>query len=236
MSKKNNKTKITLIIPALNEGALLQKVINDCLKIKNYSIEILVIIDDKASQSTRKVAKKSKAKVIDIGKGAGKGAAVRMAIPHIKSEYVIQIDADYQFMPYEIPKLMFYLLEGYDVVLGTRYQKGSSIEIKSVSLFRKAGSYSLSLVASLFARKRITDVMAGFKGFKSDVLKDLNPKVNHFGYEAELVIRASKMKYKIINVPITYKKREVGNSNVSSIKHGSLVLGTIIKTGLEKGR
>ena len=184
----------------------------------------------------KKVAKESKAKIINIGDQLGKGIAIRYAIPYLKTDYVVQIDADYQFMPYEIPDLIEPLLKGYDVVLGTRYQKGSRIEPESVSLLRLVGSYGLSLITSIFAQKRVTDVMAGFKAFKTVVLKDLNPQVSHFGYEAELAVRAAKRKYKIINVPISYKKRTVGRSSVSSIKHGLLVLQTIIDTAFESNQ
>ncbi len=76
--------------------------------------------------------------------------------------------------------------------------------------------------------------MAGFKAFKTSVLKDLDPRTDHFGYEAELVVRAANRKYKIINVPITYKKRAEGKTSVSSFKHGLLVLQTILQTAFEK--
>ena len=231
--KKTKKPTVSVIIPAINEGKILLKVINETLKIDKYKMDVMVIIDSKADAETVKVAKQSKARVINIGKGMGKGTAVRKSIPYIKGEYTVQIDADYQFMPYEIPKLLAYLEKGYDVALGTRYQKGAKIEANSVSYLRLLGSFGLSLITTVFIQKRITDVMAGFKAFKTPVLKDLNPQVNHFGYEAELVVRAAKRKYKIINVPIHYKRRVLGETNVSSIKHGLLVLDSIIKTAIE---
>lgn len=233
MNKKNKKPSVTVLIPSHNEGKKLTDVIASVNKLTGYNISVLVVISDKASTETKREAKNSGVRVVSIGKIPGKGRAVRLAIPHIVSEYVIQIDADYQFLPEEIPLFMNELLNGYDVVLGTRYQKGSHIEPDSVTYFKLIGSYGLSLITSIFARKRVTDVMAGFKGFKTAVLKELDPKIDHFGYEAELVVRAAKKKYKIINVPISYRKRTVGSSSVSSIKHGLLVLGSIIKTAVE---
>lgn len=234
MKKKDYKPGVTILIPAINEGDTLKQLIKDCLKNEKYEIHILILIDSKATLDTRRAAKDSLEKVIDTGKSLGKGAAIKKSIPFITTEYVVQIDADYQFLPNEIPKLIYPLTKGYDVALGTRYQKGSKIEEESVSSLRLIGSFSLSLAASIFAKQRVTDVMAGLKAFKTQVLRDLNPRVNHYGYEAELVIRAAKKHYKIINVPISYKKRLTGNSNVSSIKHGLMVLNTIIKVGTEK--
>ncbi|OGH12560.1 MAG: hypothetical protein A2857_01235 [Candidatus Levybacteria bacterium RIFCSPHIGHO2_01_FULL_36_15] len=231
--KSHPLSNVTVLIPAVNEEKTIEKMVKDCIKIKKYNINILVIIDSKTTDQTRKIAEKSGAKVVHVGKGMGKGNAVKLSIPHIKGDYVVQIDADYQFIPSEIPRLIDPLTKGHDVTLGTRYQKGSSVEPGSVSFLKLLGSFFLSGATSAVTKQRITDVMAGFKGFKTPVLKEIKPEENHFGYEAELVIKAVKKKYKVLNVPITYKKRSSGSSNVNSIKHGILVLITILKTGLK---
>ncbi len=231
MRNKPTKPHVTVLIPSLNESKNIKRIILDCLKIKKYRLDVLVVIDSKTSDDTDDVAKKAGASVV-YGKGAGKGSTFKSSIPHIKGDYVVQIDADYQFMPYDIPKIIDPLLVGYDVSLGTRYEKESSIEKGSVSITKLIGSFFLSMTTSIASFQRVTDVMAGFKAFKTSVLRELDPQTNHFGYEAELVIKAAKKGYKIINVPISYKKRTNGKSSVSSIKHGFLVLGTIIKTAI----
>lgn len=227
------KPDVTVLIPSINEGKVLTRVVNDCLKIKKYNLKILIVLSNYSSKETKYEAKKAKAKVVSIGNRLGKGASIAYALPYLKTDYTVQIDADYQFLPKEIPDMVEPLINGYDVTLGSRYQKGSFIEPESVSWLRLAGSYLLSFATSIFSGKRVTDVMAGFKGFKTSVLKDLNPQTPHFGYEAELAVRAAHKGYKILNVPISYKKRNVGRSSVSSFKHGFLVLRTIIKTAFE---
>jgi len=227
----NKKPLITILIPTINEDTVIRKTISDCYKLSDINIEVLVIVDNKTTEKTLQEAKKTKARIIDVGKSSGKGSAIKLAVPYIHGVYTVQIDADYQFMPFEIPKLLVPVMDDFDVALGTRYQKGANIEKGSVSLFKLVGSFGLSAITSIFARQRISDVMAGFKAFKTSVLKQLRPEVNHFGYEAELVIKAAKEHYKIINIPITYKKRSEGRSNVASIKHGLLVLRTILSVG-----
>lgn len=229
---KRKSPTVTVLIPAVNEEKLITKIVKDCLKIKGYVTTVLVIIDSKTTDRTAAKAKKAGAKVLHIGKGKGKGTAIRKSIASLKTDYTVQIDADYQFQPFEIPLLLSPLEKGFDVTLGTRYQKGATIEKGSVTPLKRFGSYFLSLTTTLFTQQRITDVMAGFKGFKTPVLKKLSPKTDHFGYEAELVIKAAQYGYKIVNIPITYKARMEGRSNVESIKHGLLVLETIIVTGL----
>lgn len=225
------KEKVLVLMPALNEGKTIIRTINDCLKLKEYDVKVLVIVDSKINKETLEAAKTTKAKVVNIGKGMGKGYAIKKSIPYCGNGIIVQLDADYQFLPSDLPKMIEPLLHGFDVTLGTRYERGSHMDKNSVSLFRLFGSYGLSAVTSIFAKQRVTDVMAGYKGFNKGVLKKLNPKVDHFGYEAELVLKAAYYKYKLLNVPISYKKRETGRTNVSSIKHGLLVLKTIIDVG-----
>lgn len=234
MNSSTHKPSVTVIVPSYNEEKNIEKIIKNIKKIPQYDIDLLVAIDSKTTDNTEKIARENGARVLLTKKTKGKGDVIRQAIKHIKGDYAIQIDADSQFLPKDIPKLINPLLNGYDVTLGTRYQKGAKVEVGSVSLLKKIGSYGLSLAASIAAKQTVTDVMAGFKAFKTPVLKKLKPTTSHFGYEAELVIRSAQLKYRILNVPIEYKKREIGTSTVNSLKHGILVLATIIKTSLAK--
>lgn len=225
------KQRVLILMPALNEGKTIIRTINDCFKNSQYNVEVLVVIDSKIKKETLDAAKTTRARIVNIGKGKGKGYAVRKAIPYCGKGIIVQLDADYQFLPKDLPKMVEPLLRGCDVTLGTRYQKGAQVESGSVTLLRVFGSYFLSTAASIFAKQRITDVMAGYKAFGPGVLKQLDPKIEHFGYEAELVLKAAHYNMKILNVPISYRKRGEGRTSVSSIKDGFLVLQTIIDVG-----
>lgn len=228
------KEKIDILIPAFNESKIIARTIKNCLKLStNFRPRIVVIVDGKTTDDTSSIAKKAGAFVVETNERRGKGALFRKSLKYVQSPYVVQIDADHQFQPSDINKLVQPLIDGYQVTLGTRYEKGAIVEKGSVSLLKKIGSYTLSFATSVISGRRVTDVMAGFKGFRKAALLSLHPQVNHFGYEAELVIKAAKKQYKIRNVPITYTARKTGNSSVNSIKHGFLVLGTILKVGLK---
>ena len=222
---------VSVMIAALNEEKNIEKTIRETLKIKKYKLEVLVVLDSKTTDHTAEVSKKAGAKVIHTGKWLGKGAALRLALPAAKGDIVVQMDADYQFMPYDIPKLVEPLLQGFDVALGSRYEKGGNPEKGSVTKLRRFGIYGLSLLTSVFSGQRITDMPAGFKAFKTAVLKDINMKEDGYGYEAEMVIKAAQKRYKIKNVAVSYKKRSAGKSNINPIKHGTFFLGSILKVG-----
>ncbi len=230
----SKKPIVTVLIAALNEEKNIKKTVDECLKIKEYDLQVLVVLDSKTTDNTKSVAEKAGARVIHTGKWLGKGAALRKANKYVKGDYVVQIDADYQFLPRDIPKLVEPLRNGYDVTLGTRYRNGAHVDKGAVTKFRRFGIIFLSFATSVASKKWITDVLAGFKAFRTPVMKDINMKVDHYGYEAEEVIKAAKKGYKILDVPIHYKKRETGDSNVMPLKHGFMFLETIIRTGLGK--
>lgn len=230
--KKNNIPFVSVMIAALNEEKNIERTLRETLKIQKYKMEILVVLDSKTTDHTEEVSKKAGARVIHTGKWLGKGAALRLALPYAKGDIIVQMDADYQFMPYDIPKLVKPLLNGYDVALGSRYEKGGNPEKGSVTRLRRIGIYALSLLTSVFSGQMITDMPAGFKAFKREVLKDIDMQIDHYGYEAEVIIKAAQKNYKIICVPIDYKTRVSGNSKLIPFKDGYLFLKTILNVGL----
>lgn len=230
-SQPSHKPRITVTMAALNEADVIGRSIKECYDVKDFDIEVLVVLDDKTTDHTADVATAAGARVIQTGAWQGKGAALRKAMPYVNGEYVIQLDADYQFMPFDIPKMMAPLLNGTaDVTLATRYEPGAVVEDDSVTSFRKFGIWALSLATSIAIGQRVTDMLAGYKAFRRSVLEDINMRVDHYGYEAEVIIRAAQKGYRIKNVPITYRKRAAGKSNLNPLKHGFLILGSILKT------
>ncbi|MDP3940708.1 MAG: glycosyltransferase family 2 protein [bacterium] len=224
---------VSVIIPAFNEEENIKKVVKDTTGLKKYFSLETIVVSDGSTDKTAACAKQAGAtKVISYSGNLGKGGAFRKGTENSSGEYIIQIDADYQFVPSEIPKLVEALNSGADVVLGTRYEKDSVREEESVNYIRRFGSYFLSFCTSVAAGLIITDVMAGFKGFRRNVLDKCQFTSNHFGYEAEISILSARNGFSVINIPVSYKRRISGKSNVNTFRDGIRVLTTIAKTGL----
>lgn len=231
MTVVNRETSV--IIPAYNEERNLGRVIQNLRSsLSGYDLQIIVV-DDGSSDRTTEVAKSEGTFLIRHPVNRGKGAAFRSGIPAIEKEFVVQIDADHQFQPSDIPKLLLELEQGSDIVLGSRF-KGGRIETGSVNIVNRFGNWLMSTATSLAAGTKVYDIMAGFKAFRTEALKKLNLQTDHFGYEAEIVVKAGKLGLKIAEVPITYSKRLDGVSNVKTLRDGTLVLMTIAKTYFQK--
>lgn len=227
-----NLPEISIIIPAYNEEQNIAKVIEECQKL-NLKTEIIVV-DGGSSDRTSEIAREFKGiRVITLKKRRGKGVDFWSAAKTASGKYVIQIDADLQFSPSQIPLFLKSLKSKADVAIATRFD-GGRIEKNSISNQNYFGNQLISLITSVVCGRKVTDVMAGFKGFRKDALTALNLSQKHFEYEAEIVIKASRMGMDLVEIPVSYKKRYKGSSQVRALRDGFKVLKTILVTKFMK--
>lgn len=225
-----NKKLISIIITSYNEEKNIGRTIKDCQALKKlFPIEIIVV-DAASKDKTIEIVERLKVdRIIQFPLKRGKGADFWVAGCVAQGDYIIQIDADHQFQPYEIPFFVDALDKGAEVVIGTRFSGEGKIEKGSVSFRNLFGNWLMSLATSLACGRRITDVMAGFKGFKKEAFLALDLKERHFEYEAETVTKACRMDMNLVQIPITYTKRVGGVSGIRALKDGFNVLKAICK-------
>lgn len=212
--------KISIIVPAYKEAGNIEDTVKriEALKIPDSEI---IVVDDGSPDDTFKNAKKTSASVFRLPKNKGKGAAFREGIAKAKGSIIAQIDADCQFLPEELGKLMKPIEEGRcDITFGSRFTKGSKLKEGSITRKNYIANKIDSFLASVFAFRKITDVQAGFKAFKADVIREIDFQSNGFGYEPEIAIIAARKGFKVIDVPITYEKRVAGRSAIKLLSHG----------------
>lgn len=227
----NMKTKklVSIILTSYNEERNIGRTIKDCQKLKkDFPIEIIVA-DAASKDKTIEIAKRMKVdRIIRFPFKRGKGADFWAGGLVAKGDYIIQIDTDHQFQPDEIPLFVDALNNGADVVIGTRFG-GGNIEKGSVSFRNYFGNWIMSWATSIACGKRITDVMAGFKGFRKDAFLALDLRERHFEYEAETVVKSVKMGMNLVQIPITYTKRVGGTSGIRALQDGLNVCKAITK-------
>lgn len=227
------KPFISIIIPTFNEEDNIAGIIRRVKQLKkSYRLEI-VVVDAGSTDKTVSVSKQAGVdKLLTFKKRRGKGVDFWQAVQVASAPIIVQIDADGQFLPEEIPVFVSPIVnQKAQVVWGSRFLL-PKIEKGAMSLLFRLAHVVLSTATSLAAGTKVTDVMAGFKAFKTNELKKLKLETPHFGYEAEVIIKAARRKLKVEEVAISYRKRERGTTSISAFNDGLLVLSTIIKTFL----
>lgn len=223
-----SKKLVSIILTSYNEEKNIGRTIQDCKVLKKFFPVEIIVVDAASKDKTVEIAKRLRVdRILRFPFKRGKGADFWAGGLLATGDYIIQIDTDHQFQPNEIPLFVEALDKGVDVVIGTRFE-GGKIEKGSVTFRNRFGNWVMSAATSFVCGKRISDVMAGFKGFTKNAFLALDLKERHFEYEAETVTKACRMEMNLVQLPITYTKRVGGASGIRAIRDGLNVLKAVI--------
>ena len=200
--------KLSIIVPVYNERKTLPEVLERLESIP-ISKEV-VVVDDGSTDGTGDLLRdfnSSDIKVIFHGKNYGKGYAIRSALNHVTGDYVIIQDADLEYDPSEIVKLLRVAIEqGADAVYGSRNLGHAN----KWSYFRYYfGGVFLSWLTNVLYGSHITDEPTCYKLFRSSFLKGLDLRCVGFEFCPEVTAKTLKRGVKIWETPISYSARSM---------------------------
>lgn len=225
--------KITLLIPCYNEEKSIGKVIDEVPKEKlkklGFNIEILVI-DNNSKDKTAEVAKKKGARVVRELK-QGKGNAIKTGFESISknTDYVVMLDGDDTYKPYEMLRLIEPLDSGFgDVIIGSRLEGKMTKNAMSVS--HRLANWFFTFMTRHFYGANVSDTCTGYFAWTKHAVDVLNGHIKSKGFaiEAEMISKMAKLKLKIFSVPITYDPRH-GESKLHPFKDGMKITWMLIK-------
>jgi len=220
--------KISVIMPAYNEKATVEKIIQKVLAV-NISKEI-IIVDDGSTDGTRDVLKKMETqpdvKVIYHDKNYGKGRALRTGLAQAGGDIIIFQDADLEYFPQEYHLLTEPITEGEaDVVYGSRFLGRHRVFLFTHLL----GNVVVNMVANILYNTTLTDLETGYKAFRREVLKKMRLKENDFRIEAEITAKIFKKGFRVYEVPISYGGRGYAEGKKITWKDGLLAIWALLK-------
>lgn len=201
--------KLSIIVPVYNEH---DTVANQLERVMSLDIDKeIIVVDDGSTDGTREVlteCERESITVIHHTENRGKGAAVRSGLEHATGEYVIIQDADLEYDPAEIEKLMAPLERGEcDAVYGNRFPLAKRAEAHGVHVLIYCANLFLSRFLSLLFTRTVHDIETCYKIMRTDVAKSLGLKSDRFDIEPEITAKLLKRGYKIKEIPISYHHR-----------------------------
>ena len=155
------RVELTIIVPAYNEADNLARLLPTLRQ--QYPDAELIVVDDGSRDSTSQVATDLGARVLRMERNGGKGAALKAGFGIANGDFIVQIDADRQFLPEEIPRLVCALRDGADIVFGSRFIPGSCIETGAMAWTNRIAHIVICWAGWCASGIRVHDVMAGFK-------------------------------------------------------------------------
>jgi len=225
--------KVVICIPAYNEEKTIASVIREISRDIAEEVEI-VVIDDGSTDSTFSEAKKAGADVVvRFKKNRGLGSAFKAGIEKaidLDADVLVTIDADGQYDPKEIPKLVKPVIDGNaDIVLGSRFAG----RIEEMPFQKRIGNLIATRVTSFLAGISISDAQTGFRAFSGEAMLQLNMFAD-YTYVQETIIQAANKRLLIAEVPCTFRKRRGGDSRLiaSTFSYAKNAVAIVLKTYL----
>jgi glycosyltransferase involved in cell wall biosynthesis len=201
-----SQPEILIVLPTLNEGPTIGRVIDEIprpsLEAAGYKVRLLVV-DGDSTDRTRQIAQEKGASIV-TERRRGKGVAVSKALSAVDADFIFMLDADYTYPAGYIPE-MLKLLDGHHAVVGSRMR--GRREKGAMSRLNLVGNYLLSLIATVFYGKRISDVCSGYWGFRGEVVNNLHLRASAFDLEAEIFSQLTRRGYSIAEIPVDYRRR-----------------------------
>jgi glycosyltransferase involved in cell wall biosynthesis len=219
---------VSIVIPAYNEAQTIAEVLRRLSSLP-FRTEVIVV-DDGSTDGTRDlVAAVGGVRLIVRSQNAGKGAAVRDGIAASGGAVVVIQDADLEYDPKDLGRLLEPLLEDRaDVVYGTRLRGG---EPQRAHLFwHYVGNRFLSLMTNVLFNTTISDMEVGYKAFRGDLIRGIHLVSDDFRFEPEVTAKVLKIPgVRLYEVPISYYGRTVAEGKKITWRDGLLAVGALAR-------
>jgi glycosyltransferase involved in cell wall biosynthesis len=215
----SSSVKIITIIPAFNEERSISKVVAQLHQL--YPEMTILVVNDGSTDSTALQAEQAGAKVITLPYNLGIGGAVQTGYLYAHyNEYdiAIQVDADGQHKPSEIPKILQPIFNGEaDLVVGSRFVETSSYRS---ALSRRVGIAILSSIVRILTFQKINDVTSGFRAANKNCINLFSKDYSTDYPEVDSLVLTKKHNFQIQEVPVKMEPRMYGRSSITAMKSG----------------
>ena len=222
--------KVIIGIPAFNEEKNIGSIITNLKK----KYEHVLVCDDGSSDSTAIVASDMGANVVKHSKNLGYGAAIKTIFNEAKKtdcDILVTFDADGQHQISEIDDILQPIIQNTaDIVIGSRFLG----KTKNLPKYRKFGIKTITGLTNIMTGSSISDSQSGFRSYSQKVLQGISPIESGMGISTEILIKATKKKMRITEIPITISYENNTHSK-EPISHGtSVVISTVKHVAIER--
>ena len=200
---------ISLVIPVYNEAPHLERFLNMIDALELPCRKELIFVDDcskdRSAEIIRSFTFKSQTKTIFKTINEGKGAALRNGFDVAAGDIICVQDADFEYDPRDLPKLIQpFLDQRADVVFGSRFKKNAPQVHRT---FHYLINRFLTTLSNFCSGLYLTDMETCYKVFRGSLIKNLRLESDRFGFEPEVTAKIARLKLRVEEYPVAYYPR-----------------------------
>lgn len=234
MTDRNGR--LSLVMPAFNEERTILESIARVLR--QDCVGELIVVDDASTDSTGRLLASidsPRVQVISHPINRGKGAAIRTGIAQARLDFVGVQDADLEYDPADLPRLLRPLEDGLaDVVYGSRFISGEARRV--LYYWHSVGNRLLTFASNVVTNINLSDMETCYKIFRRELIQSLRLEEDRFGFEPEVTVKIAKTGARIYEVGISYSGRSYAEGKKIGWKDGVSALRCLVKYSLAERR
>lgn len=220
---------LCVVMPVYNEETRVAEAIARVLA-QDFVAELIVVDDGSTDRSREVVAtiEDPRLTLLKQPQNRGKGAALRRGFSAATAPYVAVHDADLEYDPADLAKLLVPLRDGRaEVVYGSRFVGGS--EHRVLYYWHSLGNRALTTLSNMVTNVNLTDMETCSKAFRREVIQSLDLREDRFGFEPEVTAAVARGGYRIYEVGISYSGRTYADGKKIGWKDGVRAVWVIAK-------
>lgn len=225
--------RLSVVMPVYNEERSVATAIE---RVRRVALDMeLICVEDGSTDGTLKVLERLRDdglidNLIVQPHNMGKGAAVRRGIQAATGDVVVIQDADLEYDPQDLPKLLEPIASGHaDAVFGSRFLGGPH---RVLYFWHRLGNGLLTLISNMFTDLNLTDMETCYKMVRTDLMQSLPLRTNRFGIEPEMTARLAQTRARIYEVPISYHGRTYAEGKKIGWKDGIAAFWHIFRSNV----
>lgn len=232
--EKRTEAVLSVVMPAYNEEATLERIVRKVLEMP-FLLE-LIIVDDCSQDNTGEIAlalakEDSKIAYVRQAKNAGKTQALKTGFALTKGDIVIVQDADLEYDPVDIADIIAPIFSGHaDVAFGSRFMVKRAARV--LYFYHYLANKGLTFLSNCVTNINLSDVETCYKAFRGDVIRQMKITSSGFGFEIEVTAKVAKLGCAIYEVPISYYGRTYAEGKKITFRDGLAALWYIAKFNL----
>ena len=238
---------VSLVIPVFNEKASLEELLRRVVAVDMP--KELVVVDDCSTDGSREILlhlaergldalpdarprNENRLVVLFQEQNQGKGAALRRGFAEASGEVVVVQDADLEYDPQEILRLVGPILAGdADVVYGSRF---IGTPRRVLYYWHAVVNWGLTTLSNMTSGLNLTDMETCYKAFRRELIQSIQIEEDRFGFEPEITAKVARAGARVYEVPISYHGRTYEEGKKIGWKDGFRALYAIAKYSIRR--